>query len=114
MAAPGFDLSDHAADITAAVRTWQAREAGNASADQILTAREAVREIDCTLAHLHGLRSRLVTELRRDEDIAAARVDAMLAAYRAAQCGTISPAGDLACTFQAPHTAIGHSWEVQA
>ena len=39
----------------------------------------AVERIDGTLAALHRARAALVTEIRQDQDEAAARVDAMLA-----------------------------------
>ena len=52
---------------------------GERSAKAIEAGHEAVRDIDELVARLHQLRARLVAELRRDEDIRAARVDAMLA-----------------------------------
>lgn len=55
---------------------------GQRSADAIKARREAVRVIDEIIRDLHGLRAQLVSERRQDEDISAARVDAMLAAGR--------------------------------
>ena len=52
---------------------------GERSAHAIEAGHKAVKDIDELIARLHQLRARLVAELRRDEDIRAARVDAMLA-----------------------------------
>ena len=52
---------------------------GERSAAAIGAGHEAVKDIDELIARLHQVRARLVAELRRDEDIRAARVDAMLA-----------------------------------
>jgi hypothetical protein len=51
---------------------------GQRSAGAIEAGHEAVRDIDQLIARLHQVREQLVTELRQDEDIRAARVDAML------------------------------------
>lgn len=52
---------------------------GQRSADAITAGHEAVKDIDQLIARLHQVRAQLVSELRQDEDIRAARVDAMLA-----------------------------------
>jgi hypothetical protein len=52
---------------------------GERSARAIEAGHEAVRDIDRLIARLHQVRAQLVSELRQDEDIRAARVDAMLA-----------------------------------
>jgi hypothetical protein len=52
---------------------------GERSAEAITGGHQAIRDIDAMLAQLLRLRSQLVGELRRDEDIRHARVDAMLA-----------------------------------
>ena len=55
---------------------------GERSAKAIEAGHEAVKDIDQLIARLHQVRARLVSELRQDEDIRAARVDAMLAERR--------------------------------
>lgn len=52
---------------------------GERSASAIEAGHQAVGDIDQLIARLHQVRARLVSELRQDEDIRAARVDAMLA-----------------------------------
>jgi hypothetical protein len=52
---------------------------GERSAQAIRAGHEAVEDIDRLIARLHQVRAQLVSELRQDEDIRAARVDAMLA-----------------------------------
>lgn len=55
---------------------------GERSAKAIKAGHEAVKDIDQLIARLHQVRAQLVSELRQDEDIRAARVDAMLAERR--------------------------------
>jgi hypothetical protein len=52
---------------------------GERSARAVEAGHGAVRDIDRLIARLHQVRAQLVSELRQDEDIRAARVDAMLA-----------------------------------
>ena len=52
---------------------------GERSAKAIEAGHEAIKDIDQLIARLHQVRAQLVSELRQDEDIRAARVDAMLA-----------------------------------
>ena len=52
---------------------------GERYADEVRAGHQAVDEIDQLTRDLYRLRDQLVTELRQNEDIAAARVDAMLA-----------------------------------
>jgi hypothetical protein len=52
---------------------------GERSATAIEAGHEAVKDVDQLIARLHQVRAQLVSELRQDEDIRAARVDAMLA-----------------------------------
>ena len=52
---------------------------GERSARAIEAGHEAVKDIDQLIARLHQVRAQLVSELRQDGDIRAARVDAMLA-----------------------------------
>ena len=55
---------------------------GERSAKAIEAGHEAIKDIDQLIARLHQVRAELVNELRQDEDIRAARVDAMLAERR--------------------------------
>ena len=55
-------------------RRWDER-----SAKAIEAGHEAIKDIDQLIARLHQVRAQLVSELRQDEDIRAARVDALLA-----------------------------------
>ena len=55
---------------------------GERSAKAIEAGHAAVKDIDQLIAQLHQVRAQLVGELRQDEDIRAARVDAMLAERR--------------------------------
>jgi hypothetical protein len=55
---------------------------GERSAKAIEAGHEAIKDIDQLIARLHQIRAQLVSELRQDEDIRAARVDAMLAERR--------------------------------
>jgi hypothetical protein len=56
---------------------------GERSASAIKAGHEAIRDIDRLIARLHQVRAQLVSELRQDEDIRAARVDALLAGRQA-------------------------------
>ena len=55
---------------------------GERSANAIRAGHRAVDDIDQLIARLHEVRAQLVSELRQDEDMRAARVDAMLAGRR--------------------------------
>lgn len=52
---------------------------GQRSAKAIKAGHDAIGDIDQLIARLHRIRVQLVSELRQDSDIRAARVDAMLA-----------------------------------
>lgn len=65
---------------------------GERSAAAITAGHEAVKAIDELTRQLYALRDQLVGELRRDEDLRAARVDAMLARRRQEQ-DTSGPRG---------------------
>jgi hypothetical protein len=56
---------------------------GERPAKAIQGGHQAIEEIDKLTRHLYRLREQLVGELRRDEDIRAARVDKMLAERKA-------------------------------
>jgi hypothetical protein len=55
---------------------------GERPAAAIKGGHDAIGDIDQMIRQLHALREQLVGELRQDEDIRAARVDAMLAERR--------------------------------
>lgn len=55
---------------------------GERSAMAIEAGHEAIKDIDQLMAQLHRVRAQLVSELRQDQDIRNARVDAMLAEHR--------------------------------
>ena len=55
---------------------------GERSAEAVKAGHEAVKAIDELTRQLYALRSQLVGELRQDEDLRAARIDAMLAERR--------------------------------
>ena len=67
---------------------------GERSAEAIKAGHEAIEAIDELIRQLHVLRSQLVGELRQDEDVHAARADAMLARLR--QERAVMSAPDLA------------------
>jgi hypothetical protein len=51
---------------------------GERSATAIEAGHEAIKDIDQLIARLHQVRAQLVSELRQDEDIRAARADELL------------------------------------
>lgn len=55
---------------------------GERSANAITNGHLAVKDIDRLIAQLHALRGQLVSELRRDEDLRAVRVDAKIAEWK--------------------------------
>jgi hypothetical protein len=57
---------------------------GERSAHAIKAGHDAIKDIDDLTRQLYALREQLVSELRQDEDVRAARVDAMLAGRRRA------------------------------
>ena len=71
-------LIERSHELTRALGDWARddREAANV----------AMSTIDAMLAELHSARSALVSETRASDDATAARVDAMLAARKAASC----------------------------
>jgi hypothetical protein len=76
-------LGNLAAVLGAALETWDGRDDATAQPGVRQAANTAVGAIDGMLAELHQARSRLVSEIRRSDDATMARVDAMLAGYRA-------------------------------
>jgi hypothetical protein len=64
---------------------------GERSAEAIKAGHAAVDSIDELIHQLYALRSQLVGELRQDEDVREARVDAMLAERRTGTASGASP-----------------------
>ena len=80
--APLSRLRNNVEDLAVALAIWENRREPDAHARRCASG--AVDAIDAMLRNLHALRSRLVGEIRESDDVGAARVDAMLAASRAA------------------------------
>ena len=62
---------------------WMARDDSKADASVTHAGNQVLDSIDAMLRQLHQLRARMVDERREDQDIAAVRVDALLAARQA-------------------------------
>lgn len=65
--------------------TWATRDDSKAQPAVRVAANDAMDAIDALLRELHGVRSKLLGEIRDHDDIAAVRVDAMLADRRETQ-----------------------------
>jgi hypothetical protein len=66
----------HAADLGAYLDTWAARREPDAPARR--AASDAVDAMDAAIRELHGIRARLIGEIRAADDATAARADALL------------------------------------
>ena len=62
-----------AADLAAWVAIWEARGEAPAGAHARRCAADAMNAIDAMLGELHGIRARLIPEIRTSDDAAAAR-----------------------------------------
>lgn len=71
--------------LASALRRWQDHDNTRAELETRRAATVAVEAIDTALSELHTLRARLVGEIRVADDVAGQRVDALLAAIRAAR-----------------------------
>ncbi len=71
-------LGDPTFALAAALAQWEVRPDGEPAPDARRAANTAMDAIDAMLAALHGIRSRLVTEVRQADDAAAVRADALL------------------------------------
>jgi hypothetical protein len=78
-------LDDHLGVLGVALAQWMARDDSRAEPEVRRAASTAMDAIDAMLAELHQLRARLVTEIRANDDAAAARADALLAGIRGSQ-----------------------------
>jgi hypothetical protein len=75
-------LDVHLGKLDAALAAWATRDDAKAQPEATQAGHAAVEAIDAMLAELHRARQQLVTEVRQHQDIAMARVDALLAKYR--------------------------------
>ncbi len=75
-------LRNHVDDLGVWLGIWAAREDGKPQAHARRCASDAVDAIDSALLELHGIRNRLIGELRVSDDATAARADALLAEGR--------------------------------
>lgn len=76
--APGR-LEDLAGVLGTALATWATRDDSKAQPEARRAAAEAMGAIDGMLFQLHAARAALVSEIRRSDDAALARADALLA-----------------------------------
>jgi hypothetical protein len=74
-------LTELAGVLGVALAQWSTRDDSKAQPAVRQGANTAMEAIDAMLAELHTLRAALVGEIRRSDDTAGARVDAMLAGY---------------------------------
>jgi hypothetical protein len=65
--------------LAIALGQWEARDDDKPQAHARRAANTAMDTIDAMLGELHGLRSRLVGEIRVSDDVTGARVDKLLA-----------------------------------
>lgn len=69
-------IRNGAEDLAVALAIWETRNEPDAYARRC--ASDAVDAIDAALRELHGVRARLVGEIRDSDDASAARADALL------------------------------------
>ena len=77
------DLQRHVDRLEDALTVWASRDETRPQAGVRQAANIAVESIDALLRELYALRNGLLTEVRQADDVANARVDAMLARRRA-------------------------------
>lgn len=78
-------LEDQAGLLGVSLAQWATRDDAKAQPEIRRAANTAMDAIDGMLAELHQVRQQLVTEIRLSDNATAARVDALLAEYRARQ-----------------------------
>ena len=76
-------LDDELGLMNVHLAVWMARDDSKADVSVVRAGNQVLDSIDVMLRQLHELRARMVAERREDEDIRAARVDAMLATWQA-------------------------------
>ena len=105
-------LDGHNGVLGVALAQWVARDDSKAEPEVRQAASTAMDAIDAMIAELHQLRARLVSEIRKSDDMAAARTDNLLGpAPSCPRCGTGRP--DVAQTEPGcwQCTACSHEWE---
>ncbi len=89
-------LDDELGLMNVHLAIWVARDDSKADAAVTRAGNQVLDSIDAMLHQLHQLRARMIDERREDQDTAAARVDALLAARQAAACPDHRPVLDSA------------------
>lgn len=75
-------LRGHVGELGPALALWETRDDTKAQPGIRQAANDAVDAIDAALRELHGIRSRLIPEMRSSDDATAVRADEMLARLR--------------------------------
>ena len=75
-------LRRHASDLAVYLGTWAGRDDAKAQPDVRQAANHAMDAIDAALRELHGLRARLVSEIRESDDAAVVRAEELLRRIR--------------------------------
>ncbi len=104
-------LREHVDTLALALARWAYRDESKAQPEVRQAANVAVESIDAALWQLHRIRGRLVDQIRRSDDAAAARVDQLLAecrAARAARAGGEYPREDPETGAPLPAGVEGH------
>ena len=78
-------LDDELGLLNVNLAIWMARDDTKADASVTRAGNQVMDSIDAMLRRLHQLRARMVAERREDQDIAAARADALLTRARQRQ-----------------------------
>jgi hypothetical protein len=86
-AVTGYDsavsaLRGHLGELETALALWAARDDTKAQPGVRQAANDAVDAVDAALRELHGLRSRLIPEIRSADDAAMARTEELLRRLR--------------------------------
>ena len=71
-------IRGHVDDLGTWLAVWSGRDDSRPDADARRCAGDAVKAFDAMLGHLYGVRTQLVSEIRKSDDQAAARTDALL------------------------------------
>ena len=75
-------IRTHVEDLCPWLATWEARDDTKPEPHARRCASDAVGAIDAALAELHGIRARLIGEIRVSDDASAERADALLPQLR--------------------------------
>jgi hypothetical protein len=75
-------LRGHVGELATALMLWSTRDDTKPQPDVRQAANDAMDAVDGALRELHGLRARLVSEIRDSDDAAAARAEALLRRVR--------------------------------